>query len=184
MPKNTDVNIIAISGSLRRASINTVFLRACQQLAHQDVTIELYQGLGDLPIFNPDLDTDTLQHPAPKEVATLREKLTNADGIIIASPEYAHGITGALKNGIDWVVSSGEFSDKPVALFNTSPRATIAYAALKEVLKTADANILQEASIQVPHLAQETTIEDICTNAETSSLLKKALGVFTQHIKD
>ena len=85
-----------------------------------------------VPPFNPDLDTDT----APVGVVRFRAALEACDAILICSPEYAHGVSGVLKNALDWIVGSGELMDKPIALINASGRATLAYASLRETLTT------------------------------------------------
>jgi hypothetical protein len=113
------VRILAVSGSLRAASSNTALLGATRALAPEGVEITLYDGLATLPHFNPDLD-DLDAGTAPPEVANFRALLEASDGVLISSPEYAHGVPGAMKNAIDWVVSSGEIYEKPVALFNAS----------------------------------------------------------------
>ena len=79
----------------------------------------LFEHLGILPLFNPDLDD---MHIA--EVKLLRDAVQQADGLMIASPEYAHGISGVMKNALDWLVSDENFPGKPVLLLNTSPRAS------------------------------------------------------------
>ena len=108
------MRILAISGSLRASSSNTALLQAAAALAPQDVEVVLYDGLGDLPHFNPDLDGETV---APA-VSSWRSKLRDADGVVFSVPEYAHSVPGVLKNSLDWVVGSGELADKPVTLFN------------------------------------------------------------------
>ena len=90
-------NILAISGSLRAASFNTRLLRAAAALAPQGVTITIHDGVGDLPLYNQDLEAEP---PAP--VAALRAAIGAADGLLIASPEYNHSLSGVLKNAIDW----------------------------------------------------------------------------------
>ena len=112
------IRLLAISGSLRKFSSNTALLRAAAILAPQDVEISVYGDLGILPHFNPDLEGFE-----PQSVLDFRSQLQMADGVLIASPEYAHGITGVIKNAFDWVVGSGEFVHKPVALLNASSRA-------------------------------------------------------------
>src|SRR6266542_4369577 len=106
------VQLLAISGSLRRTSLNTALLRAAAQLAPTGVEILLFAGLGDLPLFNPDLEGNE-----PRSVLEFRAQLQLRNGVLISSPEYAHGVSGVLKNALDWVVGSGEFSGKPVAIF-------------------------------------------------------------------
>lgn len=114
------MKILAISGSLQAGSSNTTLLRIAQSMALEDIEVVLYASLADLPYFNPDLDRD----PAPTPVADLRAQLLAADGVLLASPEYAHGIPGALKNALDWVVGSGELYAKPVAVLSASPRSS------------------------------------------------------------
>ena len=136
------MKVLAISGSLRAASKNTALLRAIAQLAPSNVTVELYCDLGKLPLFNPDLENDR-----PQSVISLCEKLMKADVVLIASPEYAHGVTGAIKNALDWMVSTEAFINKPVALLNASPRAVHAHKALRETITVMSGLVIDEASI-------------------------------------
>jgi NAD(P)H-dependent FMN reductase len=85
------MRLLAISGSLRAVSTNTALLQAAMLLAPEGVEIELYDGLARLPHFNPDLDVE----PVPPEVSAWREKIRQADGLLISSPEYARGIPGS-----------------------------------------------------------------------------------------
>jgi chromate reductase len=140
------LNLLAISGSLRAASANTTVLRVAIQLAPKGVRISLYEGLGDLPHYNPDLDRED----PPPTVADFRARLWAADAVIICSPEYAHGVPGVLKNALDWIVSSGEFMGKPVALINARPASTFAQASLHETLTVMMAEIDPEASVTLP----------------------------------
>src|SRR5437763_8085646 len=105
------MNVLAISGSLRDASINSAFCRAAARLARAPLRVAVYPGLGLLPLFNPDLEASP-----PLAARELRSAVTSADALIIASPEYAHGIPGALKNALDWLVSHEGIVDKPIAL--------------------------------------------------------------------
>jgi chromate reductase len=122
--KNRSVaHVLAISGSLRRASSNSALVSAAVQLAPVGVDVSIYRELADVPPFNPDLDTEA----APAATFRFRTALQECDAVLISSPEYAHGVPGVLKNALDWVVSSGEFIDKPVAVVNTSARASHAW---------------------------------------------------------
>jgi len=141
------MRILAISGSLRLASSNTALLRAAATLAPEGVEITLYGGLGNLPHFNPDLEGT-----GPPSVMDFRTRLQVSDGVLISSPEYAHGVPGVLKNALDWLVGSGEFVGKPVALLNASPRATYAQASLAETITVMSARIVDEASITMPRV--------------------------------
>jgi chromate reductase, NAD(P)H dehydrogenase (quinone) len=129
-------------------------------------------GLGCLPLFNPDLESRP-----PQAVIRFREALGAADALVVASPEYAHGISGVLKNALDWLVSFEGFIGKPVALINTSPRAHHAYDATLEVLKTMSANVVQGASISLPLLGRYVTEAQILGAPEIVAQISQALTV-------
>lgn len=140
------MRFLALSGSLRAGSFNTMALRALQALAPEGVRVVLYDGIGALPHFDFDRETQDL----PGIVAELRRQVAAADGLVIACPEYAHGIPGSFKNALDWLVGMPDFPGKPVMLINTAPRATHAQAALREVLATMSARLVPEADVVVP----------------------------------
>lgn len=167
------VRILAISGSLRSASLNTALLRAAARLAPPGMRIELFDGLGALPLFNPDIEATD-----PAAVANFRARLLAADGVLIASPEYAHGVTGAMKNALDWMVGCETFVNKPVALLNASPRAVHAQASLKETLTTMSARIVDEASITVPILGARLDEAGIASHPGIAAALRGALMAF------
>jgi len=153
------VKVLAISGSLRKSSVNTAVLRVAAALAPPGVEITLYGDIAHIPAFDPDLDADGA---APTSVLAFREAVDEADGVLIASPEYAHGVSGVLKNALDWLVSCTlAFYGKPVALLNTSPRASIAYNSLKEIIRTMAGNIVEEASRVIPLPNMTITYEQI-----------------------
>lgn len=165
------MKILAISGSLRAASINSALLRAATRLAPPHMDITLFAGLGDLPLFNPDLE---LALPAP--VARLHAEVAAANALLIASPEYAHGVTGTIKNALDWLVSFEAFVNKPVALINASPRAHHADAALRETLKTMSAVIVEAASISIPLLGANLTETDMVESPSVSRAIQESLA--------
>ena len=131
--RRSPVNILAICGSLRATSSNVAIARAAARVAPPGTDVVIYDGLAALPAFSPDLDVE----PLPAPVAALRAQIAAADGLLIASPEYAHGMPGSLKNALDWLVSSLEALGKPVLLVSASPGgAAHAHAQLAEVLRT------------------------------------------------
>ena len=91
------MTVLAIAGSLRAASSNAALVRAVAALAPDGLAVRVYEGLGDLPLFSPDLDVD----PVPAPVAALRSAVRAADAVLICTPEYAYGMPGALKNALD-----------------------------------------------------------------------------------
>ena len=173
------MRILAISGSLRALSFNTAALQAAVALAPAGLEIVLFTGLGSLPHFNPDLDTDE----PPEIVKALRRDVGLSDGLLIASPEYAHGVPGAFKNALDWLVSSVEFPGKPVALINTSQRAIHAQAHLREILTTMSARLIDLASITLPLMGRNLDAAGIMADTELSVELRKALDFFATAIR-
>jgi chromate reductase, NAD(P)H dehydrogenase (quinone) len=173
------MKILAISGSLRATSLNTAVLQAAGRLAPAGVTIEILEGIGNLPFFNSDLDGDRL----PREVAGFRAAVGAADGLLISSPEYARGVAGVMKNALDWLVGSFEFPNKPVMLINTSPRATHALAALTVTLETMSARLVNDASITLPLLGTVNDAASIAANAEFAAPLRGALERYVQAIR-
>lgn len=172
------INILAISGSLRSSSSNTNILKAVAMLAPDDIAVSLYTGLADLPHFNPELESSL-----PHSVAHFRSLLQAADAVLICSPEYAHGVPGSLKNALDWVVSSGEFVYKPVALLNASPASTHAEASLMETLRVMTATIITDACIRVPLMGRRLDASGIVEDPQLSELLKNNLAVFAAGIE-
>jgi len=172
------MKILAISGSLRAASTNTALLRAAALLAPAEAEIDLYTGLGGLPHFNPDLE-----EAEPPAVTELRVRVREAGGLLFAVPEYAHGVPGALKNLLDWLVGGEEFIYKPVALLNASPRATHAQASLRETIRTMSGNIVEEASIAVPLLGKTLDPAAMAADPEIADLLRGALAAFVRAIE-
>ncbi|HTD05938.1 NADPH-dependent FMN reductase [Undibacterium sp.] len=171
------IEILAISGSLRKNSSNTALLNAAAQLAPAGVAVRLYQGLGELPLFNPDLEGRE-----PEPVLEFRRQLQAAQGCMIASPEYAHGVTGVIKNALDWVVGSGELVDKPTALLNASARATYSYAALTEILGVMSAKLIPEASLTVPLANNTLSVQDILSTEDYAAIVGQALSALTSAI--
>jgi chromate reductase, NAD(P)H dehydrogenase (quinone) len=172
------VRILGLSGSLRAASLNTRLLRATKRLAPSPVSFDLFEGLGALPIFNPDQ-----QDTAPEPVRTFQAALASADAVLIASPEYAHGVTGVMKNALDWVVASGEFSQMPTAILNTASRSHHAWDALKESIITMDANLIQAACKTVSLTGNEMSAEEMHQDKVIASAMVACLRELTNTVE-
>src|SRR5579871_1699390 len=127
--------VFAISGSLRTQSTNHNLLKGIAVMESDVFEVDIYDGLGQLPHFDPGVsDSDV-----PVEVADLRGRMAAADGVIICTPEYAHGVPGSLKNAIDWTVATAEFSHKPTVLITASTDGRFGHAALLETLRVIEA---------------------------------------------
>jgi chromate reductase, NAD(P)H dehydrogenase (quinone) len=171
------IRIIAISGSLRSQSSNTTILKAAAMLMPNDVSISLYEGLGILPHFNPELEGT--EGPV---VLDFRRRIRESDGVVISSPEYAHGVPGVLKNALDWIVGSGELVDKPVALINASPSSTYAFASLTETITVMSARLVKNACVTLPFWDKSLDAARIADHPEVSVLLRRALEELTRAI--
>jgi chromate reductase, NAD(P)H dehydrogenase (quinone) len=126
------VKILAISGSLRDRSSNTNLLILIAQFSPDIIHLLPSETIANLPQFNPDLDVD----PAIASVQSWREQMRHADGVIFCTPEYAQGVPGSLKNALDWIVSSGEFMNKPTLIISASPGLEGGYYANESLGRT------------------------------------------------
>ena len=138
------MRILAVSGSLREASFNTSLLRAAVEAAPEGVELELWEGLGELPLYDEDLDVTDV----PESVRRLREDWAAADAILFATPEYNGSIPGGLKNAVDWASRprlEGALRNKPVAVVGASTGqfgALWAQQDLKRILGIAGARVV------------------------------------------
>ncbi len=171
------VRLLAISGSLRAVSSNTALLRAAAVLAPKGVEVHVCTDLGDLPHFNPDLEG-----AEPPVVKDFSARVGAADGIIFSTPEYAHGVPGVLKNALDWLVGGFDFINKPVAIFNASPRSTYALASLTEIITIMSGRIVPEASITVGLREKASDEAGIVAHEELAGMIRAALAAFARAI--
>ncbi|MFL6427037.1 MAG: GNAT family N-acetyltransferase [Acidobacteriaceae bacterium] len=165
----TPLRILAIAGSLRARSTNLLLLETAAILAPAETHIEIFSQLGSIPPFNPDR-TDV-----PAAVVALRASIQDADAVIFSTPEYAHGLPGALKNALDWLVSGIELTDKPAVLFNASARSIYAQAALREVLVTLGARIFENACVTLPLTADSRAPHELAADPALAAPITAAL---------
>ncbi|NHV26216.1 NADPH-dependent FMN reductase [Burkholderia sp. D-99] len=173
------IDIVALCGSLRVQSYNAALLDAAARVAPPGMHITRFDRLGEFPLFNPDAE-----YPSPASVRDLIDRLNAADGVLIASPEYAHGVTGVMKNALDWVVGCEAFVYKPVAVLNASPRATHADAALRETLSVMSARIVEHASITLPVLGSQLDAAGIAAHPPFAAALADALHALRAEIAE
>ncbi len=139
------LKILAISGSTRKNSTNHKILDLIGNRYHNDFELEIYDGIDKLPHFNPELDGDNL----PLKVKIFRDKIENADGVLICTPEYIFSLPGSLKNAIEWNVSTTLFSNKPVAIIVASASGEKAFESLALIMETIEANIPIESRLLI-----------------------------------
>ena len=174
--------ILAISGSTRQHSSNHYLIKAIAGLFADRLEIKLFESIAALPHFNPDNNFDE----TPKEVTHFRDQLKASNGIIICTPEYAHGIPGSLKNAIDWTVSSGEFSHKPTVLITASTDGKFAHNALLEVLKTIEAKNITTLQLLIQFIRtkfdKNNTIKDEATLADITKLINDFISTMNEEV--
>lgn len=167
------IHVLCLCGSLRRVSSNRAALQSALALAPPSLELRLFDQMAELPWFSPDAESD----PLPPPVLALRRAVGRADALLLACPEYAHGIPGAFKNLLDWLVGSLEFPDKPVLLLNASARESHhAQDALMEVLQTMSARLLSSEPVPVRLPGAGSTTEAVLANANRCKELQAALG--------
>lgn len=136
------MRILGISGSLQRKSSNAYLLEVAASSLPAGVTFQLFDGLRDLPLFDPDIEKEG---DAPATVTALRRAISESDALLIASPEYGHSLPGSLKNAIDWLIGSGELEGKLVAITAAVPikeRGQRGLQALRDTLGAVSARIV------------------------------------------
>jgi chromate reductase, NAD(P)H dehydrogenase (quinone) len=171
--KGRRLRFLALSGSLRSASTNTALLEATRLLAPPHIDVTLFRGLAALPLFNPDHDHG--ERPLPPAAAGLRAEVGASDALLIACPEYAHGVPGSFKNALDWLVGGPEFPGKPVALFQGTTRGSHVRASLEDILATMSGRIVSDACLAIHLVGQVTTAEDLAADGALAPMIRKAL---------
>ncbi|MHB8800918.1 MAG: NADPH-dependent FMN reductase [Thermoanaerobaculia bacterium] len=172
------MKVLAVSGSLREGSSNTSVLRALSALAPAGTTVCFSPPLDALPFFNPDVEEAGL----PRSVQDWRAAVALADAIAISSPEYAHGVSGVLKNALDWLVGGVEISGKPVAVLNARPHASLAHGALVETLRVMGARVVDETAL--PLAGRRLDHEGIAADAGLAALLVSVLATLRRATED
>jgi chromate reductase, NAD(P)H dehydrogenase (quinone) len=172
----TGIRILGVSGSLQASSTNGALLRIARERVGGEVELVVFEGLREIPPFSPEIA------PAPAEVAVWCALVSSSDALLFATPEYAHGLPGVLKNALDWLVGSGELYGKRVAILSAAPsaqRGTHARADLERTLRAQGAEVLASATIAVPTSARgnEATDAGIVAGVDTAlRVLLDAVG--------
>jgi chromate reductase len=157
VPHARPLRVLGIVGSLRAGSYNRRLLEAARALAPAAMRIELFD-LADIPLYNGDLDTDRAR---PAAVERLKRAITDADALLIATPEFNHSVPGVLQNAIDWAsrpAMKSPLAGKPVAIMSASPGAlggARAAQQLKLVLMSTLAHLMPHPGVAVGFVADK-----------------------------
>jgi chromate reductase, NAD(P)H dehydrogenase (quinone) len=164
------LRILAIPGSTRKKSANHQLILAIKELSSDIFELSVYEDLLSIPAFNPDeVDSE------PAAVIDFKMKLGAADGILICTPEYAAGVSGALKNAIDWTVSGMEFYDKPLALITAATSGYLAHASLLGTLLIIQSKITNDSQLLISMVKTKVNDENKITNTETLRDVRKLI---------
>ncbi|WP_026449035.1 NADPH-dependent FMN reductase [Actinopolyspora mortivallis] len=179
-----DVRVLAVSGSLRAGSYNTALAAAAQKFAPAGVSIELYESLGGIPLFNEDLERDGL----PSSVLDLRRRVLEADGLLIVTPEYNASIPGVLKNALDWMTrppGDSALVDKPIAVAGASPSnfgSVRAQLALRQMFLGTTSEVVATPEVMVPRAFECFDEAGNLTDETAISLLRELLATLRDRI--
>jgi chromate reductase len=182
----TDLNILGVSGSLRAGSFNTALLHNAQKHAPTGMTVSVYEGLADLPHYNADLDND---EDLPESVARLRLAIADADGLLIATPEYNYSIPGGLKNLLDWAsrpAASSVLRHKHIAIAGATPGqfGTVrAQLALRQVFLWTHSHVVIKPELLLFGAAQRFDEGGNLTDETTIDLLRELLTALHDQIR-
>ncbi|MEP7377529.1 MAG: NADPH-dependent FMN reductase [Chitinophagaceae bacterium] len=168
--------IIGISGSLRSNSSASAVLEVVSNLVPGHVAFTVFTGLVEIPPFN-----DSGQAPLP--VANFIKLITESDAVFFCIPEYAFGVPGALKNALDWTVSSTAFSGKPVALITAASSGDKAHAALLLTLSALDTKIADGTTLLISFVRSKLNEKGEVKDIPTFNAIKKVIGTLIQTIE-
>ncbi|MFB8237027.1 NADPH-dependent FMN reductase [Kitasatospora purpeofusca] len=184
----TASKIFAISGSLRADSHNTRLLKAAQKFNPGGQEIEIYEGLREIPPYDLDLDTPELR---PAVVEDLRRRVAEADGLLIATPEFNYSIPGVLKNAIDWLSTDWTRTEglplhrKPTAILGAAPTnfGTVrAQLALRQVFVWTETDVVVKPEVIVFRAHERFDEEGNLTDETTIGLLQGLLTALQEKI--
>ncbi len=175
------LKLLAISGSLRSQSSNTRLVERVAAIAsdNRNLTIDIFTDLHRLPHFNPDNE--------PTEdifVRDLTQRMRAADGFLVSTPEYAHGVPGSLKNALDWLVGTDAFIEKPFALLHACDRAIHAPQSLIEILTTMSGIHVSQADLTIDLRTKGDRAADILVAPSSSTSIHQSLAIISQFVGD
>ena len=171
------MQLLAISGSLRAASSNNAILRAAAAMAPADISFTIYDELALIPPFDDSAD-------APPAVVRFRRRLAEADGIFICTPEYAFGVSGVLKNALDWTVASGELVNKPVALVTAATGGEKAHAALLLTFTALSVAVPPGGELVISYVKSKLDTEGRIKDAATAAQLQDVMDALVKAVKN
>lgn len=174
------IHLVLINGSLRSGSTHGAVLKTALAVAPSGTELTLYDGMAELPHFNPDDDRE----PLPPSAARLRALLGKASGVLFCTPEYAGALPGSFKNLLDWTVGEGLYK-KPVAFINAAALggAKGAHHMLRVVLGYVNADVIEPACVDLPVRRDAVAADGVVRDEAVVQGIKAALEAMVEHIR-
>lgn len=175
------LNLLGISGSIRKQSYNTSLLHAMSDIAPGNININIFEKLSQIPIFDPDLDDDS----RPDILVQLQKLIKQNDVVVFCTPEYAHNISGVLKNLLDWLVSCEEIILKPTVAISVSTSAmggARAQSILLSTLNVINTRVLTEASLCIPFAKSKFSSNGELIDPLTTQALSHSLRIIEDNV--
>lgn len=168
------VKVFAISGSTRKNSSNYKIIKYISENIKPEFKVEIFEALDELPHFSPDLDTEN----PPEAIGSVRNKIIEADGVIICTPEYVFSLPGSLKNALEWCVSTTILSKKKAGLITASASGEMAHQQLILIMKTLEAQFEDENLLLIQGVRGKINEEGRIINNETLAALDQFIHNF------
>jgi len=175
------MHVLAIPGSVRRNSYNLALLQAMKDRAPGGTEITIFDRMKEIPLFDPDICDEAL----PESVERLMASIRASDGVIISTPEYAHGVPGALKNALDWLVASDAMILKPVVVTSVSTSSlggVRSHSPLLLILSAMNANVVVEGSLNVPFASKKFRADNHLEDKLTERAIDLSLSALEQAV--
>lgn len=166
--------IFAIIGSTRANSSNLRLVTKIKTLTKDIFDLTVFEGISSLPHFNPDIDGEN----PPTTIANFRQKIAEADGVIICTPEYVFSLPGSLKNAIEWCVSTTIFSQKPVGLITASASGDKANEELQLIMQTLETKFNEDTVLLIKGIKGKINDQLEIADPETLANVLKFIAAF------
>lgn len=173
---NKKIKILGIAGSIRQGSYNMLVLKTAVNLAPENTEIEIFDRLDEFPLFNQDKEKDP-----PEAVAELKEKVREADAVLLVTPEYNYSVPGVLKNAIDWVsrpYGDNSWKGKPVAVMSASSSmlgGARAQYHLRQIFVFLNMHPVNKPEVIIPKVKEKTDNRGRITDKHTIEKIRELL---------
>ena len=179
-----DLSILGFAGSLRLGSYNRALLRAAAELAPDGMTIEIFD-LAEVPLYNGDVEAEG----DPEGVVRFKQAIAAADGLLMATPEYNHGVPGVMKNAVDWASrppGSAVLGGKPVGIIGASPGITGSargQSQLRQAFEFTNSYCMPQPELLVFKAHEKFDADGNLTDEATARFLARYLAAFAAWVR-